>query len=74
MNIFVRLLSVTLKTEYLATLRVRGRICTNLNREDTSVHSQNVQRRESGYLASSESNLYSMASNCRIYSMVLDCK
>lgn len=60
MNMFVRILSVTLKTEYLATLKVGGRICTNLNREDTSFHSQIVQRRGSGYLPSSESNLHSM--------------
>lgn len=73
---FIRILSFMLKTKYLAILKVSGRTGANLNTEDTSVHSQDMQRRESGYLASSESDFHSMASssNYRISSMVLNCK
>lgn len=35
MNMFIRILSMTLKTKYLAILKVGGRIVADLNREDT---------------------------------------
>lgn len=63
---FIRILAKTLKTKWLAHLKVRERINDSVNMEDAPVHSQNVGREESDYLQRSKLHLHSMASVLRI--------